>query len=676
MGIFKNWFGSKKEPTDKKIPNDIVQEDKIKLADAKKEFVIPRSLPEAIRLIAKERGTNFLCERAFINMLNDYRLLKGIPALKNVLVSMQDDGYVQKLITASTWELDSATICMQYVRTYGTRENIVAYVIESFGYGLNHLSELPTYQEGQTVGSQSPMPNSTQGQGQSLKPPHAPKQPVGPYDPHEPYTSYTYPKIDLLNPPSDRPEDEEEARKDCDKVIQILHSFGFELTSITVHVGPSIDFFEIIPEIGSRLSKLKGIEDNISAALSTKNVRLLLPIPGTSNVGIEVPAKNPQKLGLRNILDSQTFVDSKMVLPCALGLDMKRNVFMFDLKDKPNLLIAGATGQGKTNCMNDIIMSLLYKKHPNELKMIFVDFKKVEFSSYCSAVQFLAVSESHGIDEFVYNSETAKKTFVALKDEFEGRYDLFARAHCRNIAEYNSKFVARELDPVYGHEYLPFIIVFIDEYSDLMTGNKSLLEPIILNLIQKGRNVGIHFVISTNRPTADVMSSTIKMEMTCRIAFKVSKSSESRIIIDSNGAEKLIGNGDMLFLDASGNLQRVQCSFVDYDEINNVCLSIEGEDGPIEPYQLKSHRSFNASSMSTDILDPLFADVARLVVTSQNASISFVQRRFSIGYNRAGHIMDQLEKAGIVGPAMGALPRKVLINDTSVLISVLSRISL
>ena len=676
MGIFKNWFGSKQELTDKEISNDIVLEDKNKLADAKKEIVIPQSLPEAIRLIAEVRGTNFLCERAFINMLNDYRLLKGIPALKNVLVSMQEDGYVQKLITANTWELDSATIRMQYVNTYGTRDDIVAYVIESFGYGLNHLSELPTYQEVKTGDNLSPQPNSIHDQEQTFRPSNAATQPVDPYDPREPYTSYSYPKIDLLNPPSDRPEDEEEARKDCDKVIQVLHSFGFELASITIHVGPSIDFFEIIPENGARLSRLKGIEDNISAALSTKNVRLLLPIPGTSNVGIEVPAKNPQKLGLRNILDSQTFADSKMILPCALGLDMKRNVFMFDLIDMPNILIAGATGQGKTNCMNDIIMSLLYKKHPHELKMIFVDFKKVELSSYCSAVQFLAVSDSHGIDEFVYNSETAEKTFVALKDEFDGRYDLFARAHCRNIAEYNSKFIARLLNPAYGHEYLPFIVVFIDEYSDLMAGNKSFLEPIIQDLIQKGRNVGIHFVISTNRPTADVMSSSIKMQMASRIAFKVSKSSESRIIIDSNGAEKLIGNGDMLFVDSSGNLQRVQCALVDYDEINKVCFSIEGENGSKEPYQLKSHRAFNASSRSTDTLDPLIADVARLVVTSQNASTSFIQRSFSISYSRAAHIMDQLEKAGVIGHAMGAMPRKVLINDTNVLLSILSKVSL
>ena len=589
---------------------------------------------------------------------------------------MQEEGYVQKLINAKTWELDSATIRIQYVNLYGTRDDIVAYVIDSFGYGLKHLSDLPTYQEHQVENSQHTQPNSTQKQGMPLHQPQVPTQPVGSYNPYEPFTSYAYPKIDLLNPPSDRPEDEEEARKDCEKVINILHSCGFELSSITVHVGPSVDFFEIIPEKGAPLSKLKGIEDNISAALSTKNVRLLLPIPGTSNVGIEVPAKNPQKLGLKNIIDSPSFSDSKMELPCALGLDMKRNVFMFDLKDMPNLLIAGATGQGKTNCMNDIIMSLLFKKHPNELKMIFVDFKKVEFSSYCSAVQFVAVCESCGIEDFVYNSETAKKTFVALKEEFEGRYDLLARAGCRSIAEYNSKFVDRELDPAYGYEYLPYIVVFIDEYSDLMTGNKSLLEPIILDLIQKGRYVGIHFVISTNRPTADVMSSSVKMEITSRIAFKVSKSSESRIIIDSNGAEKLIGNGDMLFIDASGNLQRVQCALVDYDEINRVCFYIEGEDGPIEPYQLKSHRTFNASSMSTDTLDPLFADVARLVVTSQNASTNFIQRRFSIGYNRAGHIMDQLEKAGVVGPAKAALPRRVLINDTSVLISILSRVSL
>ena len=409
-------------------------------------------------------------------------------------------------------------------------------------------------------------------------------------------------------------------------------------------------------------------------ALSSKNVRLLLPIPGSSNIGIEIPALFPQKLALRNIFESEDFLTTTMQLPMAFGYDMRRKVFMLDLTTLPNLLIAGATGQGKTNCINDIVMSLLYKKHPNELKLILTDFKKVEFSIYNEPVQFLAIEKGCGIDYVVSNGEQAQKTFFALKEEFDGRYNLLAKARCRNINEYNERFVSRRLNPAAGHEYLPYIVVVIDEYNDLVSCNKSFFETILLELVQKGRNVGIHFVISTNRPTADMFSSSIKTEITSRIAFKVSKGSESRIILDVNGAERLLGDGDMLYMDKNKELQRVQCAYVDHEEMDRVCWSIRGEEGPVSPYELHNHQEHTTPPVDLDHPDPVLEEVARLIVSTQQGSTSLIQRKFGIGYNRSGRLMDQLQALGVVGPAKGAKPRQVLVSDENTLNALLARI--
>lgn len=293
------------------------------------------------------------------------------------------------------------------------------------------------------------------------------------------------------------------------------------------------------------------------------------------------------------------------------------------------------------------------------------------FGCFC---QFLAVEKGCGIDYVVSSGEQAQKTFAALKEEFDGRYDLLAKARCRHINEYNEKFVARKLNPSAGHEYLPYIVVVIDEYNDLVSCNKSFFEMILLELMQKGRNVGIHFVISTNRPTADMISSSIKTEITSRIAFKVSKGSESRIILDVNGAEKLIGDGDMLYIDKNKELQRVQCAYVDYEEMDRVCWSIRGEEGPVSPYELHDHQEHTPPPVDLDHPDPVLEEVARLIVSSQQGSTSFIQRKFGIGYNRAGRLMDQLEALGIVGPARGASPREVLVSDENALKALLARI--
>lgn len=677
MSIFKNWFGSKSNKESNPVSEPVGQDNQDDEERKEAKVLTPTSLPEAIMMIAGERGKDFLCSRSFINMLNDYRLLKDIPALKNVLVSMQSDGCVQKLINASSWELDSATVRTQFIRSYGIREDIVEYAIQSFGYGLHFLHDLPVYRESIITQQQSTVSHqeilSVEVPQDSNKPMPS-RQSVFPYDPHEPYVNYKYPGLDLLNPASDRMADEEKAKQSCNKIIEVLHSFGFELTDITVNVGPSVDFYEITPDPKAKISRLRGVEDNLSMALSSKNVRLLLPIPGSSNIGIEIPALSPQKLALRNIFESEDFQNTTMQLPMAFGYDMRRNVFMLDLTTLPNLLIAGATGQGKTNCINDIVMSLLYKKHPNELKMILTDFKKVEFSIYNEPVQFLAVEKGCGIDYVVSSGEQAQKTFAALKEEFDGRYDLLAKARCRNINEYNEKFVARRLNPSAGHEYLPYIVVVIDEYNDLVSCNKSFFETILLELMQKGRNVGIHFVISTNRPTADMISSTIKTEITSRIAFKVSKGSESRIILDVNGAEKLIGDGDMLYIDKNKELQRVQCAYVDYEEMDRVCWSIRGEESPVSPYELHDHQEHTPPPVDLDHPDPVLEDAARLIVSAQQGSTSFIQRKFGIGYNRAGRLMDQLEALGIVGPARGASPREVLVSDENALKALLARI--
>lgn len=679
MGFFKNLFGSKNNEDNLQHPEEEVQPQATVEATVKPAK--PTSLPEAIMMIADERGKDFLCSRSFINMLNDYRLLKDIPAIKNVLLNMQSDRSVEKLLNASSWELVSSTVATQVVRAYGTREDIVTYAIQSFGYGLHHLPEIPVYLDSVVDTPQNPHDVTTPQvesfevaieEQQQIAQPNP--QSIAPYNPHEPYTHYKYPGLDLLNPSSDRIADEEQGKQSCNKIIEILHSFGFELTDITAHVGPSIDFFEITPEANSKLSRLKGVEDNLAMTLSNKNVRILLPIPGSSHIGIEVPALSPVKLALRNVFESEAFQTSAMELPMAFGYDMRRNIFMLDLATLPNLLIAGATGQGKTNCINDIVMSLLFKKHPNELKMILTDFKKVVFAIYNEPVQFLAVPEGCGIDYVVNNSEQAHKTFTALKEEFDGRYELLAKARCRNIKEYNAKFVSRRLNPADHHEYLPYIVVVIDEYNDLVATNKSLMEAILLELIQKGRNVGIHFVISTNRPTADMISSSIKTEITSRIAFKVGKSSESRIILDANGAEKLIGDGDMLYIDKNKDIQRIQCAYVDYEEMDRVCWYIRGEDGPISPYELNDHKDHTPPPVSLDIPDPMLEEAARLIVSTQQGSTSLVQRKLMIGYNRAGRLLDQLEALGVVGPARGSAPRQVLVTDLNSLNTILARI--
>ena len=678
MGLFKNWLNSKSNRTDDSKSETSEEVNRNVDAKEEKKHITPNSLPEAILMIAEERGKDFLCGRSFINMLNDYRLLKDIPALKNVLVSMQSDGYIQKLINTNSWELESANVRTQFVRNYGIREDIVEYAIRSFGYGLHFLHDLPIYTESiiplqqVTASNQDELSVEVQSKGgQSMR---LSQQSMAVYDPHEPYINYKYPGLDLLNPSSDRMADEGKAEQSCNKVIEVLHSLGFELTDITVHVGPSVDFYEITPDPKAKISRLRGVEDNLSMAMSSKNVRLLLPIPDSSNIGIEIPALSPQKLALRNVFESEDFRTSTMQLPMAFGYDMRRKVFMLDLTTLPNLLIAGATGQGKTNCINDIVMSLLYKKHPNELKMILTDFKKVEFSIYNEPVQFLAIEKECGIDYVVSNGDQAQKTFAALKEEFDGRYNLLAKARCRNINEYNERFVSRRLNPSAGHEYLPYIVVVIDEYNDLVSCNRSFFETIILELVQKGRNVGIHFVISTNRPTADMFSSSIKTEFTSRIAFKVSKGSESRIILDVNGAEKLLGDGDMLYMDKKKELHRVQCAYVDYEEMDRVCWSIRVEEGPVSPYELHNHLVHTTSPVDLDHPDPVLEEVARLVVSTQQGSTSLIQRKFVIGYNRASRLMDQLQALGVVGTAKGAKPRQVLVSDENTLNVLLARI--
>ncbi|WP_285819823.1 DNA translocase FtsK [Bacteroides acidifaciens] len=491
---------------------------------------------------------------------------------------------------------------------------------------------------------------------------------VEPYNPTKDLENYRFPTIDLMkhfendDPTIDM--DEQNANKD--RIINTLRSFGIEISTIKATVGPTVTLYEITPEQGVRISKIRGLEDDIALSLSADGIRIIAPIPGKGTIGIEVPNKNPKIVSGQSVIGSKKFQESKFDLPIVLGKTITNEVFMFDLCKMPHVLVAGATGQGKSVGLNAIITSLLYKKHPAELKFVLVDPKKVEFSIYSVIENHFLAKLPDGGEPIITDVTKVVQTLNSVCVEMDTRYDLLKMAHVRNVKEYNEKFVNRRLNPEKGHKFMPYIVVVIDEFGDLiMTAGKEVELP-IARIAQLARAVGIHMIIATQRPTTNIITGTIKANFPARIAFRVSAMMDSRTILDRPGANRLIGKGDMLFLQGADPV-RVQCAFIDTPEVEEITKFIARQQSYPTPFFLPEYVSEDSNSEVGDIdmghRDPLFEDAARLVVIHQQGSTSLIQRKFAIGYNRAGRIMDQLEKAGIVGPTQGSKARDVLCID-------------
>ena len=509
------------------------------------------------------------------------------------------------------------------------------------------------------------------------------EQQLEPYDPKRDLENYHYPTLDLLKKYDNDGKpyiDMAEQTANKNRIVEVLRTFGVEISTIKATVGPTITLYEITLAPGVRISKVRSLEDDIALSLSALGIRIIAPIPGKGTIGIEVPNAKPSIVSMESILNSKKFQESSMELPCAIGKTITNEVFMFDLAKAPHLLVAGATGQGKSVGLNAIITSLLYKKHPAEMKIVLVDPKKVEFSIYNPLINhFLAKVPDEDSDPIITDVTKVVRTLNSLCKEMDTRYDLLKLAGARNIKEYNKKFIERRLNPQHGHRYMPYIVVIIDEFGDLiMTAGKEIELP-IARIAQLARAVGIHMVIATQRPTTTIITGNIKANFPGRIAFKVSAGIDSKTILDRTGAQQLIGRGDMLFL-AGSEPVRVQCAFVDTPEVERINEYIAAQQSYNMPFELPEpdmpDSDMGGESHDVDMthLDPMFEDAARLIVINQSGSTSLIQRKFAIGYNRAGRLMDQLEKAGVVGPAMGSKPREVLIQDEVTLNNLISNL--
>ena len=490
-----------------------------------------------------------------------------------------------------------------------------------------------------------------------------------PYNPRLDLENYRYPTVDLMKH-YDNAEptiDMAEQNANKDKIINTLRSFGIEISTIKATVGPTVTLYEITPEQGVRISKIRGLEDDIALSLSALGIRIIAPIPGKGTIGIEVPNSNPKIVSGQSIIGSKKFQESTYDLPVALGKTITNEVFMVDLCKMPHMLVAGATGQGKSVGLNAIITSLLYKKHPAELKFVLVDPKKVEFSIYSVIEHHFLAKLPDGEDAIITDVTKVVQTLNSICVEMDTRYDLLKAAHVRNIKEYNEKFINRQLNPETGHKFMPYIVVVIDEFGDLiMTAGKEVELP-IARIAQLARAVGIHMIIATQRPTTNIITGTIKANFPARVAFRVSAMIDSRTILDRPGANQLIGRGDMLFLQGADPV-RVQCAFIDTPEVAEITKFIAKQQGYPTAFYLPEYVGEDGGGndlgdVDMGRLDPLFEDAARLIVIHQQGSTSLIQRKFAIGYNRAGRLMDQLEKAGIVGPAQGSKAREVLCVD-------------
>jgi S-DNA-T family DNA segregation ATPase FtsK/SpoIIIE len=488
------------------------------------------------------------------------------------------------------------------------------------------------------------------------------------YDPTAELSRYRRPTLDLLfdRPVKNNSVDLDEQEENKDRIIKTLNDYGIAISHIHATVGPTVTLYEIIPAEGVRIAKIKRLEDDIAMSLAALGIRIIAPIPGKGTIGIEVPNKDPQTVSIRSILGSKKYQECKYQLPMAMGATITNEVYIADLCKMPHLLVAGATGTGKSVGLNTIIASLLYKKHPAELKFVLIDPKMVEFSLYSALERHFLAKLPDEEEAVVTSMDKVLATLNSLCVEMDQRYMLLRDANVRSVIEYNERFISKRLNPDKGHRYLPYIVVIVDEFADLiMTAGKDVEKP-IARIAQKARAVGIHMIIATQRPTTNVITGLIKANFPGRIAFSVTQMVDSKTILDRPGANQLIGRGDMLF-SINGSLERVQCAFIDTPEVQAICEHIKNQVGYEHAYylpepQMDTEGPATGSGSLTD-RDPLFEEAAQAIVMSGVASTSSLQRRYSIGFNRAGKIMDQLERAGIVGPAQGGKPRAVLIDQ-------------
>lgn len=498
-----------------------------------------------------------------------------------------------------------------------------------------------------------------------------------PYDPRKELSTYEFPPIDLLFEYPAKAATEELMRRELldnkKRIEATLKSFGIPIKKITATVGPTVTLYEIIPDDGVRISKIKNLEDDIALSLAALGIRIIAPIPGRGTIGIEVPNKNANVVSMREIIASDKFQNNSFALPIGLGRTISNEAFVVDLAKMPHLLVAGATGQGKSVGLNAIITSLLYSKHPAEMKFVLIDPKKVEFTLYSAIENYYLAKLPDEADAIITDTKKVVRTLNALCKEMDDRYDLLKQAKMRNIKEYNAKFCARGLSPAMGHRYMPYIVLIVDEFGDLiMTAGREVETP-LARLAQLARAIGIHLVIATQRPSVNIITGSIKANFPARIAFKVASAIDSKTILDATGANQLIGKGDML-ISTGSDIVRLQCAFVDTPEVEKISEYIQekSEISPIlEPYELPDVPDQGSEPVETNFddepssgaIDSMFVDAATLIVQTQQGSTSFIQRRMKLGYNRAGRIMDQMEEFGIVGQANGSKPREVLIKS-------------
>jgi S-DNA-T family DNA segregation ATPase FtsK/SpoIIIE len=490
----------------------------------------------------------------------------------------------------------------------------------------------------------------------------------GMYDPTLDLSSYKYPPLDLLeNHGSSKiavNADELEANKN--KIVETLNHYNIEIDKIKATIGPTVTLYEIIPAPGVRISKIKNLEDDIALSLAALGIRIIAPMPGKGTIGIEVPNQNPEMVSMRSVLATEKFQNTTMDLPIALGKTISNEVYIADLAKMPHLLVAGATGQGKSVGINAILVSLLYKKHPSQLKFVLVDPKKVELTLFRKIERHFLAKLPGEADAIITDTKKVITTLNSLCIEMDNRYDLLKNGHVRNLKEYNQKFISRKLNPNDGHRFLPFIVLIIDEFADLMMTAGKEVETPIARIAQLARAVGIHLVIATQRPSVNIITGTIKANFPARLAFRVLSKIDSRTILDSGGADQLIGRGDML-LSTGSDLIRIQCAFVDTPEVEKVSEFIGSQRGYPSAWMLPEYIDENADSSVKEFdasdRDPMFEEAARMIVMHQQGSTSLIQRKLKLGYNRAGRIIDQLEAAHIVGPFEGSKAREVLIPD-------------
>jgi DNA segregation ATPase FtsK/SpoIIIE, S-DNA-T family len=500
-----------------------------------------------------------------------------------------------------------------------------------------------------------------------------------PYEPTLDLRDYKYPKVDMLETHGSEKivQDPAELEANKNQIITTLKNYDITIQKISATVGPTVTLYEIVPAAGVRISRIKNLEDDIALSLAALGIRIIAPIPGKGTIGIEVPNFKKSVVSMKTLLASEKFTHNNFSLPIAIGKKIDNENFIVDLASMPHLLMAGATGQGKSVGLNAILVSLLYKKHPSQLKFVLIDPKKVELSIYRHIEKHFLAKLPGEEDAIITDTKKVINTLNALCIEMDNRYDLLKEAGARNIKEYNEKFTKRRLNPQKGHQYLPFIVLVVDEFADLiMTAGKEVEMP-IARLAQLARAVGIHLIIATQRPSVNIITGTIKANFPARIAFKVSSKIDSRTILDAGGAEQLIGKGDML-ISYNGEIVRLQCAFVDTPEVERVVEFIADQRGYPQAFMLPEYvdeKELEGKDFDASDKDPLFEDAAKLIVQNQVGSTSLLQRRMKLGYNRAGRLMDQLEAAGVVGPNQGSKAREVLIKTESELLEYLDNLS-